>query len=70
MSTKVNSNLSSFINFNWRILSYYVLISNIIYLISESFILYGNFRFNLQNNNETDLLLTSSISLLREDLIN
>lgn len=70
MSTKVNSNLSSFINFNWLILSYCVLISNIIYLISESFILYGNFRFNLQNNNETDLLLTSSISLLREDLIN
>lgn len=70
MSTKVNSNLSSFINFNWLILSYCVLISKIIYLISESFILYGNFRFNLQNNNETDLLLTSSISLLREDLIN
>ncbi len=70
MSTNVNSNLSSFINFNWLILSYCVLISNIIYLISESFILYGNFRFNLQNNNETYLLLTSSISLLREDLNN
>jgi hypothetical protein len=70
MSTKVNSNLSSFINFNWLILSYCVLISNIIYLISDSFILYGNFRFNLQNNNETYLLLTSSISLLREDLNN
>jgi hypothetical protein len=60
MGTKVNSNLSSFINFNWLILSYCLLISNIIYLISERFILYGIFRFNLPNYNETDLLLTSS----------